>query len=135
MAKTLLAAAELVLGQCSQRGVGVTERLQLSQEVREAGVVGVRLPNRLERFPMESRRRERVANIRDRRIGVDGPGRLGEPVDELDPVHPARKALSDEDGGTRTEHAANLVCGGRQVRDVVNDEGEPRRIRRLVRQR
>ena len=55
--------------------------------------------------------------------------------DELDPVHPARKALSDEDGGTRTEHAANLVCGGRQVRDVVNDEGEPRRIRRLVRQR
>src|SRR4029450_222648 len=66
-----------------------------------------------------------VASIRDRRVGIDRPSGLREPSDEFDPVQSAREALSDEDGGTRAENAADLVCGDSEVWDVVNDEGKP----------
>jgi hypothetical protein len=86
----------------------------------------------LESLHLESRRFEGVGGIRDRGVVLDDPSGLGEPADELDPVEPLRKALSDEDGGTGADHAADLVCGDRQVRDVVEDEGEPGGVRRFV---
>ena|SRR5215211_1110623 len=78
---------------------------------KSARLVGVRLRNLLKSVLVESRGRERLAGIFDRRVGLDSPSGLREPSDEFDPVQSAREALSDEDRGTGAEHAADLVCG------------------------
>ena len=106
-AETILAAAELVLGEIAHRGVCAAERVQLTEEVREAGRPG--LTNLLESVATEPGGRERRTRIRDGREGVDRPGRLREPSDKLDPVvsvgtasmaHPG----SDQDGASGAEN-------------------------------
>ena len=108
-ADTFFAAEELVLSEIAHRGVGVAESVQLAEELREAG--RVRLTNLLKSVLVKSCARERLARVRDGRVGVDRPSGLREPSDEFDPVQSAREALSDEDGGTGAENAADLVCG------------------------
>jgi len=122
-AETCFTAKELVLSEIAHRGVGMAESIDLAEEVREAGRPS--LTNLLESVLVESRGRERPARLRDGRVGIDRPGGLREPSDEFDPSDSARKALSDEDGGTGAENAADLVCGGSQVWDVVKDKGKP----------
>src|SRR5262245_20674080 len=123
-AKTFITAEELVLTETAQRGVRMAERDELSEEVREAG--RVRLTYLLKSVMVEACGRERLARIVDGREGTDRPSGLREPSDELDPVMVcARHACSDEDRGTRAQHAADLVCGGSYVWDVLNDIGEP----------
>src|SRR5262249_27038844 len=125
----------------AHRGVGVTERIHLAEEVREAG--RVRLTNLLESLPVESCGRERLARILDGRVGIDRPSGLREPSDEFDSVGlqvarrlvSVREALSDEDGGAGAQNAADLLCGDSQVCDVVNDKGEPCGVCRFIWQR
>ena len=138
-AETFFTAEELVLSEIAHRGVGMAESVHLAEEVREAG--RVRLPNLLECVAVESCGGERLARVRDRREGCDRSSGLGEPSDEFDAVGPqdprglipVREPLSDQDGGTGTEHAADLLCRDRQVWDVVNHEGEPGGVGRCVR--
>jgi hypothetical protein len=108
-AETFFAAEELVLGEIAHRGVGVAERVHLAEEVREAN--RPRLTNLLKRVLVESRGRERLARIFDRRVGIERPSGLREPSDEFDPVQSAREALSDEDRATGAQNAADLVRG------------------------
>ena len=123
-AETFFPAEKLVLSEIAHRGVGVAKRVRLAEEVREAGRVG--LTNLLESVLVESCGRERLARIPDGREGIERPSGLREPSDELDPVERSpghgsvREALSDEDGSTWAEDAADLVCGHSQVWDVVN---------------
>src|SRR5581483_12357081 len=105
-AQTLLAADELVLGEPAHRRVGPAQRVRLVEERRERGGVG--LANRLERLPLEPGGRERLACVLDGWEGVRRPCGLGKPPDELDAVQSAREALSDKDGRTGAEHAADL---------------------------
>src|SRR5262245_45750005 len=132
-AESFLSALELVLREHAHRRVGLAERVHLAEEVREAR--RVRLADLLERVPVESCCRERLARLRDGGVGGDCPSRLREPSHELDPVQPARKALPDEDGRAGAEDAADLVRGDLQVCDVVNDEREPGGVRRFSWQR
>ena len=132
-AETFFTAEELALSEMAHRGVGVAERVHLAEEVGEAGRVP--LTNLLKRVLVESRGRERLARILDRRIGINHPSGLTEPSDEFDPVESAREALSDEDRGTGAENAADLVGGDAQVWDVVNDKGEPCGVCRSIWQR
>jgi hypothetical protein len=83
-AETFFTAEELVLSEIAHRGVGVAESIHLAEEVREAG--RVRLTNLLKSVLVESCGRERLARIRDRRVGIDRPSGLREPSDEFDPV-------------------------------------------------
>ena len=137
----MLAAEELVLGEIAHRGVGATEGVHLAEEIREAG--RVRLTNLLEGVPAESRGLERRARVLEGGKGLDRPSGLREPSGDLDPVQPqwprglvpVRVTLADEDGGAGAEDAADLPSGGSEVLDVVNDEGEPRGVRRGVGQR
>jgi len=116
-AETFLTAEELVLSEIAHRGVGVAESVHLAEEVREAG--RVRLTNLLKSVLVESCGREGLARILDGREGIDRPSGLREPSDEFDTVElqvprgfvSVREALSDEDGGTGAENAADLVCG------------------------
>jgi hypothetical protein len=134
-AEAFFTAEELVLGEIAHRGVGVAERVHLAEEVREAGRVC--LTNLLEGVLAESCGRERPARVLDGREGFDRARGLREPSDEFDPVElqvprglvSVRETLSDEDRGTGTEDAADLLCGDCQVFDVVNDKGEPRGVR------
>src|SRR5262245_54951118 len=140
-AETFFTAEELVLSEIAHRGVGVAESVHLAEEVREAG--RVRLTNLLKIVLVESCGRERLARIREGREGIDRPSGLREPSDKFDPVQlqvprglvSVRETLSDEDGGTGAENAADLVCGGSQVWDVVNDKGEPCGLCRFIWQR
>lgn len=132
-AETIFATAELVLGETAHSGIGMAERVHLAEEVGEAGWIG--LANLLKRVLAEACGRERVAHIREGRVGIDDASGLREPSDELDPLDSARKPLSDEDGGTGAENAADLVRGAFEVWDVVNDKGEPRGVYRCVWQR
>jgi len=129
-AETFFTAEELVVGEMAHRGVGVAERIHLAEEVREAG--RVRLTNLLESLPVESCGRERLARFLDGRVGIDRPSGLREPSDEFDSVASPREALSDEDGGTGAENAADLVCGDSQIWNVVNDKGEPCGVCRVI---
>jgi hypothetical protein len=139
--ETFFTAEELVLGEVAHSRVGVAESVHLAEEVREAG--RVRLTNLLNSVLVESRGRERLARVLEGREGIDRPSRLREPSDEFDPVElqgprglvSVREALSDEDGGTGAENAAELVRGDWQVWDVVNDKGEPCGVCRCVWQR
>ena len=108
-AETFFAAEELVLGETAHCGVGLAKRVQLAEEVREAD--RPRLTNLLKSVLVESRGHERLAWVLDGRVGLDRPSGLREPSDEFNPVQSAREALSDEDGGTGAENAADLVCG------------------------
>src|SRR5690348_11313700 len=132
-AETFFTAEELLLSEISHRGVGVAESVHLAEKVREAGRPS--LTNLLKSVLVESCRRERPARLRDGRVGIDRPSGLREPSDEFDPVDSAREALPDEDGGTGAENAADLVCGGSKVRDVVKDKGEPRGVCGFIWQR
>jgi hypothetical protein len=122
-AETFLTAKELLLSELAHRGVGPAEPVQLAEEARQAD--RPRLTNLLERVPVESHRRERVARLLDRREGLDRPSGVREPSDELNPVQPAREALSDENRGTETQHPANLAGGDAQVWEVVKDQRQP----------
>src|SRR5690349_6054909 len=128
--ETVLPAHELVVAEAAHRRVGLAERVHLAEEVREAA--RVRLANLLERLLPQSRRGEHVAGLREGREAVGRPGRLGEPADELHPAQPAREPLADEDGGAGAQHAPDLARAGRQVREVVADEGEPRTVGRHI---
>jgi hypothetical protein len=132
-AETFLAAEELLLSDTAHRGVGVAERVHLAEEVSEAD--RPRLTNLLKSVLVESRGRERLAGIHDRRVGIDRPSGLREPSDEFNPVQSAREALSDEDRGTGAENAADLARGDSKVWDVVKDKGEPRGVCRSIWQR
>ena len=140
-AETVFAAEELVLGETAHGGVGVAEGVHLAEEVREAGRVG--LTNLLKRVLVESRGCKRLARVPEGREGTDRSSGLREPSDEFDPFElqgprglvSVQEALSDEDGGTGAENAAELVRGDGQVWDVVNDKGEPRGVCRCVWQR
>src|SRR5262245_4534315 len=134
-AETFFAAEELVLRETAHRGVGLAERVDLAEEVREAR--RVHLADLLESLPVESGGRERRAGLLDGREGIDRPSGLGEPPAELDPVVSAREPLmahagSNEDRGTGAEYSADLVRGGSQVWDVLNDIGEPGGVRRFI---
>jgi hypothetical protein len=115
-AETFFPAEELVLSEMAHRGVGVAERVQLAEQVREAG--RVRLTHLLKSVLVESCGRERRARLLDGRVGRHRPHGLREPADEFDPVElqlprgliSIREALSDEDGGTGTENAAELAA-------------------------
>src|SRR5215469_3770579 len=109
-AETFFTAEELVLSEIAHRGIGVAESVHLAEEVREAGRPS--LTNLLKSVLVESCGRERLARLRDGRVGIDRPSGFREPSDEFDPVDSARKALSDEDGGTGAENPADLVCCG-----------------------
>src|SRR5918999_3567410 len=74
-AETFFAAEELLLSESAHRGVGVAERVHLAEEVREAD--RPRLTNLLKSVLVESRARERLARILDRRVGIDRPSGLG----------------------------------------------------------
>jgi hypothetical protein len=108
-AETFCTAEELVVSEIAHGGVRLAESVHLAEEVREAG--RVRLPNLLKSLLVESCGRERLARIRDGRVGTDRPSGLREPSDEFDPVESAREALSDEDGSTGAENPTDLVCG------------------------
>jgi hypothetical protein len=109
-AETFFTAEELVLSEIAHRGVGAADSVHLAEELREAG--RVRLTNLLKSVLVESCGRERLAHILDGREGIGRPSGLREPSDEFDSVvDSAREALSDEDGGTGAENAADLVCG------------------------
>jgi len=115
--ETFFTAEELVLSEIAHRGVGEAESVHLAEEVREAG--RVRFANLLKGNLVESGGRERLARSTEGREGVDRSSGLREPSDDFDPVVlqvpqglvSIREALSDEDGGTGTENAADLVCG------------------------
>ncbi len=140
-AETFFTAEELVLAEFAHRGVGVAEGVHLREELREAG--RVRLTNLLESVPVESCSRERLARLPDGREGIDRPSGLGEPANELDRVElqvprglvSVRKALSDEDGRTRDGGRGGSPVRRPEVWDVVNDQGEPGGICRLIWQR
>jgi hypothetical protein len=116
-AETFFTAEKLVLTEIAHRGVGVAESVHLAKEVREADQV--RLTNLLKGLLVESCGRERLARVLEGREGIGRTSGLREPSDEFDPVLlqvprglvSVRKALSDEDGRTGAENAANLVCG------------------------
>jgi len=116
-AEAFFTAEELVLGEIAHRGVGVAERVHLAEEAREAGQVG--LTNLLESLLVESCGRERLARVLEGREGIGRTSGLREPSDEFDPVLlqvprglvSVRETLTDEDGGTGAENAADLVCG------------------------
>jgi len=133
-AETFFAAEELVLSQIAHRRVGLAEGVHLAEELREAH--RIRLPNLLESVLVESCGRERLGRVVDGGEGIGRPRGLREPSDEFDPVvDSAWEALSDEDGGVGTQNAADLVCGARKIRNMVNHKGEPRSICRFIWQR
>jgi hypothetical protein len=108
-AETFFAAEELLLSETAHRGIGVAERVHLAEKVREAD--RPRLTNLLKCVLVESRGRERLAGILDRRVGIDRPSGLREPSNEFNPVQSAREALSNEDRGTGAQNPADLVRG------------------------
>jgi hypothetical protein len=132
---------ELFLGEGAHRAVCLAESVDLGEEVGEAGWVG--LANLLKGFLVESCGCERLARVLKRRKGIGRPGGLREPADELDRglvqvpgrLVSVREALSDEDRGALAEDAADLVGSDFQIRDVVNDEGEPGGACRFIWQR
>ena len=63
------------------------------------------------------------------------PRGLGEPADELVPVDPAGESLPDEHGSAGPENAADLARGGFKIGDVVDHEGQPYAVGRVVWQR
>lgn len=115
------AAQELLVGEAAHGGVGVAQGVCLVEVVGEAG--GVCLGNLIEGLLAESCGGERAAGLLDGGVGVDGPGGLGEPADELDPVGPAGECLADEHRGAWAQDAADLPCGGFEVGDVVDHGG------------
>src|SRR6476620_1719711 len=141
MAEAFFTAEELVVAEAAHRGVGVAEGVHLAEEVRKAG--GIRLTNLLESVLVKSYGGERLARVLDGREGCERASGLGEPSDEFDAVEPegprglvpVREPLSDEDGGTGAEHAADLASGENKVWNVVKHEGEPRGVCRFIRQR
>ena len=79
-AETFFTAEELLLTETAHRGVGLAERVHLAEEVREAD--RPRLTNLLKRVLVESGGRERRARVLDRRVGLDRPSGLREPLAE-----------------------------------------------------
>ena len=106
-AEAFFPAEELVPREMAHCGVGVAERVNLAEEVREAS--RIRLTNLLQRLLVESYGRERLAGLLEGGVGRHRPRGLREPADEFDPVElqsprwlvSIREALSDEDGGDR----------------------------------
>jgi hypothetical protein len=83
-AETFFTAAELDLSEIAHRSVGLAERVDLAEEVGQAG--RVRLTNLLESVLVESCGRECLARILDGRVGIGRSSGLREPPDEFDPI-------------------------------------------------
>jgi hypothetical protein len=66
---------------------------------------------------------ERLAGLLNGGVGIDRPGGLREPADELDLVDPAGEALADEHGSAGPENAADFSRGSFQFGDVMDHEG------------